>query len=188
MYVMTRDFCLVDSEAPEYEDEEATYLLFVYDTETQAWSVDQNLATKDYVPCVSMAASGEHLYLISSDGVQDYNTKDDSLSWIIGDKGTNTLALKYGFNSGQNEFLYSATSYVNGDEFWITRVNKLTKDGDAESYEFLNSVLVFDLANPSADAKVMSSVKAGRAGSSLLNVDGATYLTPGGAFDSDFAF
>ena len=188
MYVMTRDFCLVDSEAPEYEDEEATYLLFVYDTETQAWSVDQNLASKDYVPCVSMAASGEHLYLISSDGVQDYNTKDDSLSWIIGDKGTNTLALKYGFNSGQNEFLYSATSYVNGDELWITCVNKLTKDGDAESYEFLNSVLVFDLANPSADAKVMSSVKAGRAGSSLLNVDGATYLTPGGAFDSDFAF
>lgn len=140
------------------------------------------------MPCVSMAASGEHLYLISSDGVQDYNTKDDSLSWIIGDKGTNTLALKYGFNSGQNEFLYSATSYVNGDELWITCVNKLTKDGDAESYEFLNSVLVFDLANPSADAKVMSSVKAGRAGSSLLNVDGATYLTPGGAFDSDFAF
>ena len=69
MYVMTRDFYLVDSEAPEYEDEEATYLLFVYDTETQAWSVDQNLASKDYVPCVSMAASGDHLYLISSDGV-----------------------------------------------------------------------------------------------------------------------
>lgn len=34
MYVMTCDFYLVDSEAPEYEDEEATYLLFVYDTET----------------------------------------------------------------------------------------------------------------------------------------------------------
>ena len=34
----------------------------------------------------------------------------------------------------------------------------------------------------------MSSVKAGRAGSSLLNVDSAMYLTPGGAFDSDFAF
>ena len=69
MYVMTRDFYLVDFEAPEYEDEEATYLLFVYDTETQTWSVDQNLASEDYVPCVSMAASGEHLYLISSDGV-----------------------------------------------------------------------------------------------------------------------
>lgn len=111
-----------------------------------------------------------------------------SLDWIIGDKGTNTLALKYGFNSGQNEFLYSATSYVNGDELWITCVNKETLDGDAESYEFLNSVLVFDLANPSADAKVMSSVKAGRAGSALFNVDDAMYLTPGGAFDSDFAF
>lgn len=46
MYVMTRDFYLVDSEAPEYEDKGATYLLFVYDTETQAWSVDQNLASK----------------------------------------------------------------------------------------------------------------------------------------------
>ncbi len=114
IYVMTRDFYLVDSQAVEYEDKEATYLLFVYDTETQTWSVDQNLASKDYVPCVSMAASGEHLYLISSDGVQDYNAKDGSLDWIIGDKGTNTLALKYGFNSEQNEFLYSATSYVNG--------------------------------------------------------------------------
>lgn len=111
-----------------------------------------------------------------------------SLDWIIGDKGTNTLALKYGFNSEQNEFLYSATSYVNGDELWITCVNKETLGGDVESYEFLNSVLVFDLSNPSADAKVMSSVKAGRAGSALLNVDGAMYLTPGGAFDSDFAF
>lgn len=188
MYVMTRDFYLVDSQSPEYEDEEVTYLLFVYDTETQAWSVDQNLASKDYVPCVSMAASGDHLYLISSDGVQDYNTKDGSLDWIIGEKGTNTLAVKYGFNSRQNEFLYSATSYVNGDELWITCVNKLTKDGDAESYEFLNSVLVFDLANPSADAKVMSSVNAGRVGSALFNVDGVRYLTPGGAFDSDFAF
>lgn len=185
---MTRDFYLVDSQAVEYEDKEATYLLFVYDTETQTWSVDQNLASKDCVPCVSMAASGKHLYLISSDGVQDYNTKDGSLDWIIGDKGTNTLALKYGFNSEQNEFLYSATSYVNGDELWITCVNKETLDGDVESYEFLNSVLVFDLSNPSADAKVMSSVKAGRAGSALLNVDGAMYLTPGGAFDSDFAF
>ena len=135
-----------------------------------------------------MAASGEHLYLISSDGVQDYNTKDGSLDWIIGDKGTNTLALKYGFNSGQNEFLYSATSYVDGNELWITCVNKEILDGDVESYEFLNSVLVFDLSNPLADAKVMSSVKAGRAGLSLLNVDGAMYLTPGGAFDSDFAF
>lgn len=162
--------------------------MFVYDTETQTWSVDQNLASKDYVPCVSMAASGEHLYLISSDGVQDYNTKDGSLDWIIGDKGTNTLALKYGFNSEQNEFLYSATSYVNGDELWITCVNKETLDGDVESYEFLNSVLVFDLSNPSADAKVMSSAKAGRAGSALLNVDGAMYLSPGGAFDDDFAF
>lgn len=188
MYVMTRDFYLVDSEAPEYEDKGATYLLFVYDTETQTWSVDQNLVNEDYVPCVSMAASGEHLYLISSDGVQDYNTKDGSLDWIIGDKGTNTLALKYGFNSGQNEFLYSATSYVDGNELWITCVNKEILDGDVESYEFLNSVLVFDLSNPLADAKVMSSVKAGRAGSSLLNVDGAMYLTPGGAFDSDFAF
>lgn len=188
MYVMTCDFYLVDSEAPEYEDEEATYLLFVYDTETQAWSVDQNLVNEDYVPCVSMAASGDHLYLISSDGVQDYNTKDGSLDWIIGDKGTNTIALKYGFNSGQNEFLYSATSYVDGNELWITCVNKETLDGDVGSYEFLNSVLVFDLSNPSADAKVMSSVKAGRAGSSLLNVDGSTYLTPGGALDSDFAF
>lgn len=188
IYVMTRDFYLVDSEIPEYEDDRATYLLFVYDTETQSWSVDQNLASEDYVPCVSMAASGEHLYLISSDGVQDYNTKDGSLKWIIGDKGTNTLALKYGFNSEQNEFLYSATSYVNGNELWITCVNKETLDGDVESYEFLNSVLVFDLSNPSADAKVMSSVKAGRAGSALLNVDGAMYLTPGGAFDSDFAF
>lgn len=188
IYVMTRDFYLVDSEIPEYEDDRATYLLFVYDTETQSWSVDQNLASEDYVPCVSMAASGEHLYLISSDGVQDYNTKDGSLSWIIGDKGTNTLALKYGFNSGQNEFLYSATSYVNGDKLWITCVNKETLDGDVESYEFLNSVLVFDLSNPLADAKVMSSVKVGRAGSALLNVNGALYLTPGGAFDSDFAF
>lgn len=188
MYVMTRDFYLVDSDASGYEDKGATYLLFVYDTETQTWSVDQNLVNEDYVPCVSMAASGEHLYLISSDGVQDYNTKDDSLSWIIGDKGTNTLELKYGFNSGQNEFLYSATSYVNGDELWITCVNKETLDGDVESYEFLNSVLVFDLSNPSADAKVMSSVNAGRAGSALLNVNGAMYLTPGGAFDSDFAF
>lgn len=159
IYVMTRDFYLVDSEIPEYEDDRATYLLFVYDTETQLWSADQNLASEDYVPCVSMAASGEHLYLISSDGVQDYNTKDGSLSWIIGDKGTNTLALKYGFNSGQNEFLYSATSYVNGDKLWITCVNKETLDGDVESYEFLNSVLVFDLSNPLADAKVMSSVK-----------------------------
>lgn len=69
IYVMTRDFYLVDSQAVEYEDKEATYLLFVYDTETQTWSVDQNLASKDCVPCVSMAASGEHLYLISSDGV-----------------------------------------------------------------------------------------------------------------------
>ena len=188
MYVMTRDFYLVDSDASGYEDKGATYLLFVYDTETQTWSVDQNLVNEDYVPCVSMVASGEHLYLISSDGVQDYNTKDDSLSWIIGDKGTNTLELKYGFNSGQNEFLYSATSYVNGDELWITCVNKETLDGDVESYEFLNSVLVFDLSNPSADAKVMSSVNAGRAGSALLNVNGAMYLTPGGAFDSDFAF
>lgn len=188
IYVVMRDFYLVGSDAPEYEDEGATYLLFVYDTETQTWSVDQNLASEDYVPCVSMAASGEHLYLISSDGVQDYNTKDGSPNWIIGDKGTNTLALKYGFNSEQNEFLYSATSYVNGDELWITCVNKETLDGDVESYEFLNSVLVFDLSNPSADAKVMSSVKAGRAGSALLNVDGAMYLTPGGAFDSDFAF
>lgn len=188
MYVMTCDFYLVDSEAPEYEDEEATYLLFVYDTETQAWSVDQNLVNEDYVPCVSMAASGDHLYLIFSDGVQDYNTKDGSLNWIIGEKGTNTLAVKYGFNSRQNEFLYSATSYVNGDELWITCVNKETLDGDVESYEFLNSVLVFDLSNPSADAKVMSSVNAGRAGSALLNVNGAMYLTPGGAFDSDFAF
>lgn len=111
-----------------------------------------------------------------------------SLDWIIGDKETNTLALKYGFNSEQNEFLYSATSYVNGDELWITCVNKETLDGDAESYEFLNSVLVFDLANPSADAKVMSSVNAGRVGSALFNVDGVMYLTPGGAFDSDFAF
>lgn len=188
IYALTRDFYLVDSQAVEYEDKGATYLLFVYDTETQTWSVDQNLASEDYVPCVSMAASGEHLYLVSSDGVQDYNTKDGSLSWIIGDKGTNTLALKYGFNSGQNEFLYSATSYVNGNELWITCVNKETLDGDVESYEFLNSVLVFDLANPSADAKVISSVKAGRAGSVLFNVDGAMYLTPGGAFDSDFAF
>lgn len=188
MYVMTYDSYFVDSEAPEYEDMGATYLLFVYDTETQTWSVDQNLVNEDYVPCVSMAASGEHLYLISSDGVQDYNTKDGSLDWIIGDKGTNTLALKYGFNSGQNEFLYSATSYVDGNELWITCVNKEILDGDVESYEFLNSVLVFDLSNPLADAKVMSSVKAGRAGSSLLNVDGAMYLTPGGAFDSDFAF
>lgn len=136
MYVMTRDLYLVDSDASGYEDKGATYLLFVYDTETQAWSVDQNLASKDYVPCVSMAASGDHLYLISSDGVQDYNTKDGSLNWIIGDKGTNTLALKYGFNSGQNEFLYSATSYVNGDKLWITCVNKETLDGDVESYEF----------------------------------------------------
>lgn len=188
IYVMTRDFYLVDSDAPEYEDKGATYLLFEYDTETQAWSVDKNLAREEYVPCVSMAASGEHLYLISSDGVQDYNTKDGSLNWIIGEKGTNTRAVKYGFNSRQNEFLYSATSYVNGDELWITCVNKLTKDGDAESYEFLNSVLVFDLANPSADAKVMSSVNAGRVGSALFNVDGVMYLTPGGAFDSDFAF
>lgn len=188
MYVMTRDLYLVDSDASGYEDKGATYLLFVYDTETQAWSVDQNLASKDYVPCVSMAASGEHLYLISSDGVQDYNTKDGSLDWIIGDKRTNTFAVKYGFNSRQNEFLYSATSYVNGDELWITCVNKLTKDGDAESYEFLNSVLVFDLANPSADAKVMNSVNAGRVESALFNVDGVMYLTPGGAFDSDFAF
>lgn len=159
IYVVMRDFYLVGSDAPEYEDERATYLLFEYDTETQAWSVDKNLAREEYVPCVSMAASGEHLYLISFDGVQDYNTKDGSLNWIIGDKGTNTLALKYGFNSGQNEFLYSATSYVNGDELWITCVNKETLDGDVESYEFLNSVLVFDLANPSADAKVMNSVK-----------------------------
>lgn len=188
MYVMTRDFYLVGSDVSGYEDKGATYQLFVYDTETQTWSVDQNLASEDYVPCVSMAASGEHLYLISSDGVQDYNTNDDSVKWIIGDKGTNTLALKYGFNSRQKEFLYSATSYVNGNELWITCVNKLTKDGDAESYEFLNSVLVFDLANPSADAKVMSSVNAGRAGSALFNVDGVMYLTPGGAFDSDFAF
>lgn len=188
MYVLTRDFYLVDSDASEYEDDGATYLLFVYDTETQTWSVDQNLASEDYVPCVSMSASGEHLYLISSDGVQDYNTKDGSLDWIIGDKGTNTLALKYGFNSGQDEFLYSATSYVDGNELWITCVNKETLDGDVESYEFLNPVLVFDLSNPSADAKVMSSVKAGRAGSALLNVDGAMYLTPGGAFDGDFAF
>lgn len=77
MYVMTRDFYLVDSGSSGYEDKGATYLLFVYDTETQTWSVDQNLVNEDYVPCVSMAASGEHLYLISSDGVQDYNTKDD---------------------------------------------------------------------------------------------------------------
>ncbi len=188
MYAMTRDFYLVGSDASGYEDKGATYLLFVYDTETQTWSVDQNLASKDYVSCVSMAASGEHLYLISSDGVQDYNTKDGSLDWIIGDKGTNTLAVKHGFNSRQNEFLYSATSFVNGDELWITCVNKETLDGDVESYEFLNSVLVFDLSNPSADAKVMSSVNAGRAGSALLNVNGAMYLTPGGAFDSDFAF
>ena len=188
MYVMTRDFYLVGSDTSGYEDKGATYLLFVYDAETQTWSVDQNLASEDYVPCVSMAASGEHLYLVSSDGVQDYNTKDGSLDWIIGEKGTNTLALKYGFNSGQNEFLYSATSYVNGNELWITCVNKETLDGDVESYEFLNSILVFDLANPSADAKVISSVKAGRAGSALFNVDGAMYLTPGGAFDSDFAF
>ncbi len=75
-----------------------------------------------------------------------------------------------------------------GDELWITCVNKEALDGDVESYEFLNSVLVFDLSNPSADAKVMSSVKAGRAESALLNVDGAMYLTPDGAFDSDFAF
>ena len=34
----------------------------------------------------------------------------------------------------------------------------------------------------------MSSVKVGRAGSALLNVNGALYLTSGGAFDSDFAF
>ena len=136
MYAMTRDFYLVGSDASGYEDKGATYLLFVYDTETQTWSVDQNLASKDYVPCVSMAASGEHLYLISSDGVQDYNTKDGSLDWIIGDKGTNTLALKYGFNSGQNEFLYSATSYVDGNELWITCVNKEILDGDVESYEF----------------------------------------------------
>lgn len=69
MYVMTRDFHLVGSDTPGYEDKGATYLLFVYDTETQAWSVDKNLAREEYVLCVSMAASGEHLYLISSDGV-----------------------------------------------------------------------------------------------------------------------
>ena len=188
IYVLTSDFYLVDSDASVFDSDDATYLLFVYDTQNKTWSVDETLAGEEYVASVSMAASGDHLYLISEDGVQDYNVKEPSISWLIGGKDTDTLTKQFG-QDPQVKTPYFATSCVNGNELWVTNVNMLTLDGDyIESYELLDSVLVYDLSNPQSNPKQMPSLNTGRAGSGLFNIDGSMYLTPGSSYDDDFSY